>query len=148
MAITDGQVFNLRVPATTHVGSDDTYYFVELPSSKAFSSTRQGLHEKSERCSVCMVAPFVIPYDAMLPRIEEASNILAPVAVSASHVRYNAIRMEPTWMILGHAAGAAAALALQNGSPVQQVDVGSLQKLLLTQHQLLQPDQPLEWALS
>ena len=63
-------------------------------------------------------------------------------------LRYNAIRMEPTWMILGHAAGAAAALALQNGSPVQQVDVGSLQKLLLTQHQLLQPDQPLEWALS
>lgn len=46
-------------------------------------------------------------------------------------------------MILGHAAGAAAAIALQNDLPVQEVDVADLQKKLLSQHQLLQPDQPL-----
>ena len=74
----------------------------------------------------------------MLPKRGEVSNVLAPVTVSASHVRYNAVRMEPTWMILGHAAGAAAALATKHGlASVHDVDVGELQQHLVEQKQLL-----------
>ena len=51
--------------------------------------------------------------------------------------RYNAVRMEPTWMILGHAAGAAAALAVAAGTPVQAVNVTALQALLLQQQKQL-----------
>ena len=39
-------------------------------------------------------------------------NVLVAVAASMSHIRFNAVRMEPTWMIMGHGAGSAAALAL------------------------------------
>ena len=72
--------------------------------------------------------PFTMPYDSMLPRLSELTNVFGPVALSASHVRFNAIRMEPTWMILGHAAGTAAAMLVAEGPgapPVQALDVAS-----------------------
>ena len=85
-----------------------------------------------------MKTPFTMPFDTMLPKRSEVSNVLAPVAISATHVRYNAVRMEPTWMILGHAAGAAAALAAKQRLPsVQAVDVDELQRVLVEQKQLL-----------
>jgi hypothetical protein len=39
-----------------------------------------------------------LPYSMMVPRRGEVNNLLVPVAVSASHIAYNAVRMEPTWM--------------------------------------------------
>ena len=85
-----------------------------------------------------MDKPFTMPFDAMGPQASEVSNLLVPVAVSATHVRYNAIRMAPTWMILGHAAGAAAAQMLARGvQTVGQVDVRALQATLVKQKQLL-----------
>eukprot|EP00041_Stephanoeca_diplocostata_P020782 m.472220 g.472220 ORF g.472220 m.472220 type:complete len:577 (-) comp21660_c0_seq22:353-2083(-) len=65
------------------------------------------------------MAPFALPYGIMLPRQGQADNLLVPVAVSASHVAFNALRMEPTWMVLGHAAGVAAAMAAKgtNAAP-------------------------------
>jgi hypothetical protein len=47
------------------------------------------------------MAPFALPYSAMLPRQGEVDNLLVSVAVSASHVAFNALRMEPIWMVLG-----------------------------------------------
>lgn len=48
-----------------------------------------------------VMSPFALPYSAMVPKQGEVDNLLVPVALSASHVAFNAIRMEPTWMILG-----------------------------------------------
>jgi hypothetical protein len=64
-------------------------------------------------------------------------NMIAPVAVSATHVRYNAVRMEPTWMILGHAAGVAATMAAQKRICVQDVSVPALQQTLIEQKQMV-----------
>jgi hypothetical protein len=88
--------------------------------------------------------PFVIPYGALLPKKAELTNVLVPVAASVSHVRQNAIRMEPTWMIMCQAAGAAAGLALTTaprGEAVvmQDLDVMALQRVLIEQQQRIQP---------
>ena len=72
------------------------------------------------------VAPYPIPYRCLTPKREDATDLLVPVALSASHVAYSSVRMEPTWMMLGEAAGAAAAQAARRGIAVQDVDVKEL----------------------
>ena len=74
---------------------------------------------------------FDIPYRAITPKAGECSNLLVPVCASASHVAFCTIRLEPTWMHLGEAAGIAAAMASKSGESVQAVDVKSLQARLL-----------------
>lgn len=75
--------------------------------------------------------PFEIPYWAMLPKRREVGNLLVPVAASASHVGFCTLRLEPTWMVLGQAAGTAAAMALADGIPVQNVSTPALHAKLL-----------------
>jgi hypothetical protein len=79
------------------------------------------------------VQPYQIPYRALVPKRGEAANLLVPVCFSASHVAYSSMRMEPQYMMLGHAAGIAAALAVKNGSAMQDVNIGELQKQLLAE---------------
>ncbi len=77
------------------------------------------------------VRPYGIPYRSLVPARGDAANLLVPVCLSASHVAFGSVRMEPTLMLLGHAAGLAAAQAARRGVAVQDVDVGDLQAALL-----------------
>jgi hypothetical protein len=79
------------------------------------------------------VQPYQIPYRVLAPKQSEAENLLVPVCFSASHVAYSSLRMEPQYMILGHAAGVASALAVQKGVAVQAIPVEELQKILLAE---------------
>ena len=63
--------------------------------------------------------PFQIPYGVIVPR--RVDGLLVPVACSCSHVAYNAIRMEPVFMVLGEAAGIAAHLAIRDSVAVRRV---------------------------
>ena len=86
-----------------------------------------------------MQAPYRIPYDALVPKKTQLTNVIVPVAASMSHVRQNAVRMEPTWMVMGHASGAAAAMAVRDNATMQDVNVLQLQQVLLAQKQMIEP---------
>lgn len=84
------------------------------------------------------VKPYEIPYRVLLPRQQEAENLLVPVCFSASHVAYSTLRMEPVYMIIGQAAGVAADLAIRGGQPVQRIDTGRLRRILQNQGAVLE----------
>jgi hypothetical protein len=67
-----------------------------------------------------------IPYNVLLPKQAECTNLLVTIAVAASHSAYCSIRMEPIQMAMGHAAGVAASIAIEKGVKVQSVDYPTL----------------------
>lgn len=75
--------------------------------------------------------PYPIAYRAIIPRAGECSNLLVPVCLSASHIAYGSIRMEPVFMALAQSAATAAVVAIDNGTSVQQADVQKIQQLLI-----------------
>ncbi|HEY2252123.1 MAG TPA: FAD-dependent oxidoreductase, partial [Planctomycetaceae bacterium] len=82
--------------------------------------------------------PYPISYRSLVPKQGECDNLLVPVCLSATHIAYGSIRMEPVFMVLGQSAATAAALAIDAQSQVQQVDFKKLQVRLLEDKQVLE----------
>src|SRR5688572_29684310 len=74
--------------------------------------------------------PYPIAYRAIIPKANECTNLLVPVCLSATHIAYGSIRMEPVFMVLGQSAAIAAALAIKEKKSVQAVDVKAIQQRL------------------
>jgi hypothetical protein len=87
--------------------------------------------------------PFGISWNALIPKSVECTNLITPTCLSSSYVAYGAIRILPTFMILGQSAGCAAALALDMRKPVQQIKYDELKRTLLENGQIL--DIPENW---
>jgi hypothetical protein len=81
--------------------------------------------------------PYPIAYRSIVPKKEECTNLLVPLCLSASHVAYGSIRMEPVFMIIGQSAGTAASLAIDEDVAVQEVDYVKLRTQLLADKQKL-----------
>lgn len=72
-----------------------------------------------------------------MPRVEDCTNLIVPVCLSASHVAFSSVRMEVQYQMLGWAAGRAAAQAVARDVGVQRIDVGRLQDTLRDDGQVL-----------
>ena len=83
------------------------------------------------------IKPYGVDYGAIVPKCGECANLLVPVCLSASHVAFGSIRMEPVFFALGQAAGTAACLACESGVAVQDVDYPALSRRLLADGQVL-----------
>jgi hypothetical protein len=71
---------------------------------------------------------FEIPYSVLLPKRSEVTNLLVPVCHAVTHIVYAATRVEPHFMLLGGAAGYAAADSILDGNiDVQTVNIKHLQ---------------------
>lgn len=81
--------------------------------------------------------PYPISYRSIVPRASECTNLLVPVCLSASHVAYGSIRMEPAYMVLGQSAGVAAVEAIEQGTAVQEIDYPRLRARLIALKQTL-----------
>jgi hypothetical protein len=81
--------------------------------------------------------PYPVSYRSIRPKTSECTNLLVPVCMSASHIAYGSIRMEPVFMVLGQSAATAAGLAIEGSLSVQDVDYPTLQKRLLEAGQVL-----------
>jgi hypothetical protein len=100
--------------------------------------TADGQAVENEGDMQVRVTPYQIPYRVLLPKRAEATNLLVPVCFSATHVAYSTLRMEPQYMILGHAAGLAARLSIDAGIPLQDVSVETLRAKLRAQRAILE----------
>lgn len=84
-----------------------------------------------------VAGPYPISYRSIIPSADECTNLLVPVCLSASHIAFGSIRMEPVFMVLGQSAALAAAEAIQADVALQQVPYSTLQKKLLENKQIL-----------
>jgi len=84
-------------------------------------------------------APYSISYRSIVPKASECENLLVPWCLSATHIAFGSIRMEPVFMILSQSAATAGCMAIDDGVTVQKVNVSKLQTRLRADGQLLEP---------
>jgi hypothetical protein len=99
--------------------------------------TKEGFVKNEGNVEAPVSGPYPISYRSIVPKEKECKNLLVPVCVSATHIAFGSIRMEPVFMVLGQSAAIAASMAIDKNIPVQQVEYKELQKVLLENMQRL-----------
>lgn len=99
--------------------------------------TKEGFVKNEGDVEVGGFAPYPISYKALVPKKSECINLLVPVCLSATHIAFGSIRMEPVFMVLGQSAAVAACLAINDGIPVQDINYSELKEILLSKGQVL-----------
>lgn len=83
--------------------------------------------------------PYPISYRSIVPKETECANLLVPVCLSASHIAFGSIRMEPVFMVLGQSAATAASLSIDLNVAVQDIPYQKLKGILAKDNQRLSP---------
>lgn len=81
--------------------------------------------------------PYPVSFRSIVPKVGQCENLLVPWSLSASHMAFGSIRMEPVFMILSQSAAIAADLAIRDNLPVQQVPYSRLRPALIAAGQAL-----------
>lgn len=74
--------------------------------------------------------PYPVSYRSLLPKTAECTNLSVPVCLSATHIAYGSIRMEPVFMVLGQSAAVAAMLSIKQKKNLHELNVKDIQKEL------------------
>ncbi|MCS7468442.1 FAD-dependent oxidoreductase [Stieleria sp. ICT_E10.1] len=82
-------------------------------------------------------SPYAIDYGSLTPKAGHCENILVPVCLSATHIAFGSIRMEPVFMVLGQSSATAAMQAIDAGVAVQAIDYDGLKERLMADGQVL-----------
>lgn len=100
--------------------------------------TPEGYVQNEGNVEVRPPGPYLISYRSIIPKRGEVENLLVPVAVSASHIAFGSIRMEPVFMVLGQSAATAAAFAIDDAVAVQDLDYQKLRARLFADGQVIE----------
>ncbi len=100
--------------------------------------TEEGFVKNEGNVEAKVQAPYPISYRSITPKRTECTNLLVPVCLSASHIAFGSIRMEPVFMVLGQSAASAAGLAIDDDIAVQDVEYPKLREVLMKGKQILQ----------
>jgi hypothetical protein len=119
-------------PESVGMGS----YTIDSHNIQRYVDENGHVHNEGD-IGVPLPQPYEIAYGSLVPKAEECTNLMVPVAVSSSHIAFGSIRMEPVFMILGQSATTAAIMALDEGINVQDVDYSKLREKLLEDGQVL-----------
>jgi hypothetical protein len=98
---------------------------------------RNGQVVREGKLSGRVPKPYAIGYGAIVPKKSECDNLFVTFALSASHVAFGSIRMEPVFMMLSQSAASAANMAIDSDLPVQSVSYDALRARLLQDNQVL-----------
>ncbi|MGG7662845.1 FAD-dependent oxidoreductase [Dyadobacter sp. BHUBP1] len=91
-----------------------------------------GMAKNEGNVEVGGFGPYPIAYGSLVPKEKECTNLLVPVCLSATHIAYGSIRMEPVFMVLAQSSAIAAVMAIDSKKSVQQIDIAKLQARLKT----------------
>ncbi|MCB1226575.1 MAG: FAD-dependent oxidoreductase [Verrucomicrobiales bacterium] len=86
--------------------------------------------------------PYPISFRSIRPRRAECENLLTPTCLSASHIAFGSIRMEPVFMVLGQSCATAAVQAIEQDVAIQDIDAARLKQRLLDDGQVLDFESP------
>lgn len=100
-------------------------YFLDHHHSSFFKPPDERLKEE-----LPANAPFQIPYYCLIP--EDVDGLIAAEkSISVSHIVNGCTRLQPVVMLVGQAAGAAAALSVKNNTQPREVNLFELQSTLI-----------------
>ena len=92
---------------------------------------RDGMVKNEGDVQVRIPGPYPVSYRAIVPKNGECENLLVPWSLSASHMAFGSIRMEPVFMILAQSAVIAADLCIGDDHAVQELDYEKLRPALV-----------------
>jgi hypothetical protein len=110
----------------------DSHHLQRIVDAKGFVRNEGNPNDRAKGHN-----PYEIPYRCLTPRRNDGENLLVTFCVSASHLGFASLRMEPVFMILSESAGVAAATAVKEKLAVQDVPIPALQQRLQGRKQRL-----------
>ena len=99
--------------------------------------TAEGFVQNEGDIQVSPGGPYLISYRSIIPSKDQVSNLAVPAALSATHIAFGSIRMEPVFMILGQSAATAAVLAMESKVALQSLPYAKLRERMLKDGQVL-----------
>jgi len=107
------------------------YYKVDIYPCRLIATPDGKVASEGETFVMVSPGPYQISYRSLTPKKSECTNLLVPVCISASHVALSSIRMEPTYMVMGEAAGVAAVQVLTEKTNAQDIDIETFRRALI-----------------